>query len=84
MSASNDPCLCCPDCGCALQLSVLTNGKHTAQCADSHNCRAGNWITQGNTAGEAADKFVQKCERFGYLTALESKIRELLESMPTT
>jgi len=79
MTAANDPCPCCPDCGCALMLSVLTNGMHTAQCADEHDCRAGNWITCGKTSDEAADKFVQKCERFGYTEALDAKIAALAE-----
>lgn len=71
--------LACPDCGCALQVETLTNGTFTCQCADSHNCRAGNWITCGKTEGEAADKFVQKCERYGYLTSLEAKLEFALK-----
>lgn len=76
MTAANDPCLTCPDCGCALLMSALTNGTHTAQCSDEHNCRA-DWIVQGKTRDEAADKFVQKCERFGYTKALDAKIVEI-------
>lgn len=76
--------LCCPDCGCALLISTLANGMITCQCADEHDCRAGNWITQGKTAGEAADKFVQKCERYGYLTALEEKIAALVAEVSGT
>jgi hypothetical protein len=79
MSSANDPCLCCPDCGCALQFDTLTNGQITCQCADSHDCRAGDWITCGRTRDEAADKFVQKCERYGYLTALEEKLANALQ-----
>lgn len=71
--------LACPDCGCALLITTLTNGTITCQCSDEHDCRAGNWITCGKTEGEAADKFVQKCERYGYMTALEQKLSDALQ-----
>lgn len=75
MSAANDPCLSCPDCGCALLITTLTNGTITCQCTDEHDCRA-DWIVQSKTRDEAADKFVQKCERYGYTVALDAKIAE--------
>lgn len=73
--------LACPDCGCALLLSTLTNGQHTAQCSDEHDCRAADWITCGKTADEASDKFVEKCERYGYTTALEEKVRAAAQEL---
>jgi len=78
MTASNDPCLCCPDCGCALLITTLTNGMITCQCSDEHDCRAGDWITHGKTRDEAADKFVQKCERYGYTRFLEEKVAAMV------
>lgn len=66
--------LACPDCGSALTLSALKNGTHVCQCLEPFDgCRA-DWLTGGKTVDEAADKFVRKCEQFGYVTALAAKL----------
>lgn len=52
--------LACPDCGSPLNVRSLANSTHVCQCTNIE-CRA-DWVTQGKTDDEAADKFVQKCE----------------------
>lgn len=65
----------CPDCGAELVVIRLTNGTHTCHCpADS--CRA-DFMTHGKVRAQAADKFVQKCEQFGYTEALAAKLAAL-------
>lgn len=65
----------CPDCGKTLVVLRLANGTHTCHCP-ADDCRA-SFITHGKVHAEATDKFVQKCEQFGYLTALETKVAAL-------
>lgn len=64
--------LACPECGAPLTDRLLTNGQSTCECSGG-KCRA-DWTTAGKTFGEAADKFVRKCETAGHTKALEEKI----------
>lgn len=74
--------LACPDCGNDLEIDGLTSGTFVCTCL--HECCRADFIEHGKTRDEAADKFVQKCERYGYLTALESKLQSLVgEVVPT-
>lgn len=76
--------LACPDCGTELVIKRLANGTHTCHCPDDRaaTCRA-DVMGHGKTADEAADKFVQRCERYGYTTALELKLKHAADCAET-
>lgn len=67
----------CPECGAELHVDALKNGTFTSYCSAEH-CRAGDWITHGKTPDQATDKFVRKCEQYGYVTALSGKLDALV------
>ena len=71
--------LACPDCGTTLVVRQLENKTYVCHCqSDVGDCRAGV-MGHGSTADEAADKFVARCERFGYTDALERKLAAIAE-----
>lgn len=68
--------LACPDCGANLVIQSLADGTHTCRCPA--DCRA-DFVAHGKLPDMAADRFVQKCERYGYMTALEQKLSDALQ-----
>lgn len=77
--------LCCPDCGGELQVhefqrayavwyGVACDGKRAHKRDEA--CRATFYAT-GATQEAAADRFVQKCEWYGYTRALLEKLQAL-------